>query len=90
MIAAYTFKQNDVAERKNRNIMNMIRYMLSKKHIPKIFWPEVMKWAMYVLNQSPTLFVKSKTPEEALSGRKPSVNHFRVFGCLSHVHVPDS
>ncbi|PNX64970.1 retrovirus-related Pol polyprotein from transposon TNT 1-94, partial [Trifolium pratense] len=30
------------------------------------------------------------TPEEAWSGRKPSVNHFRVFGCLAHVHIPDS
>lgn len=30
------------------------------------------------------------TPEEAWSGSKPSVEHFRVFGCLAHVHVPDS
>ena len=34
--------------------------------------------------------VKHKTPEEAWSGVKPSVEHFRVFGCISHVHVPDS
>ena len=31
---------------------------------------------------------KNKTPEEAWSEIKPSVEHFRVFGCLSHVHVP--
>ncbi|RVW45415.1 Retrovirus-related Pol polyprotein from transposon TNT 1-94 [Vitis vinifera] len=30
------------------------------------------------------------TPEEAWSGSKPSVDHFRVFGCISHVHIPDS
>ncbi|KAJ8621041.1 hypothetical protein MRB53_029570 [Persea americana] len=29
------------------------------------------------------------TPEEAWSRSKPSVNHFRVFGCISHVHIPD-
>ena len=34
--------------------------------------------------------VKKKTQEEAWSGVKPSVEHFRVFGCVSHVHVPDS
>jgi len=45
---------------------------------------------MYVFDQNPTLAVKSMTLEEAWSGRKPSINHFRVFGCLSHVHVPDS
>ena len=30
------------------------------------------------------------TPEEAWSGIKPSVEHFRVFGCVSHVHIPDA
>lgn len=30
------------------------------------------------------------TPEEAWSGSKTLVEHFRVFGCLAHVHVPDS
>ncbi|KAG8382153.1 hypothetical protein BUALT_Bualt05G0047000 [Buddleja alternifolia] len=39
--------------------------------------------------RSPTLAVKNKTPEEAWSGFKPSVTYFRVFGCVSHVHVPD-
>lgn len=29
-------------------------------------------------------------PKEAWSGSKPSVEHFRVFGCLAHVHVPDN
>ena len=43
-----------------------------------------------MLNRSPTLAVKSKTPEEAWNGLKPLVEHFRVFGCISHVHVPDN
>jgi hypothetical protein len=45
---------------------------------------------MYVFDRNPTLVVKNMTLEEAWSGRKPSINHFRVFGCLSHVYVPDS
>ncbi|GAA0173654.1 hypothetical protein LIER_41565 [Lithospermum erythrorhizon] len=36
----------------------------------------------------PTLAVKDMTPYEAWSGMKPSVDHFRVWGCLAHVHMP--
>ncbi|CAL2226145.1 unnamed protein product [Prunus armeniaca] len=68
----------------------MVRSMLAEKKIPKLFWPEAVNWTMHVLNRSPTFAVKNKTPEEAWSGYKPSVDHFRIFGCISHVHVPDS
>nr|KYP41024.1 Retrovirus-related Pol polyprotein from transposon TNT 1-94 [Cajanus cajan] len=70
--------------------MNMVRCMLLDKQIPKRFWPETLNWVMHVLNQSPTFAVKNKTPEKSWSGQKPSVKHFRVFGSLCHVHVPDS
>ena len=29
------------------------------------------------------------TPQEAWSGRKPAVDHFRIFGCIAYAHVPD-
>ena len=86
---AYTPQQNGVAERKNRTMMNMVRSMLSDKNIPKTFWPEAVNWTIYVLNRCPTLAVKNVTPEEAWSGVKPSVDHFWVFGCIAHVHVPE-
>jgi hypothetical protein len=41
------------------------------------------------MNRSPTHAGKNLTPEEAWSGMKPSVKHFRVFGCIAHVHIPD-
>lgn len=43
-----------------------------------------------MLNRSPTFAVKNQTPEEAWSGVKPTVDYFKVFGCVSHVHVLDS
>jgi transposase InsO family protein len=89
LTAAYTPQQNGVSERKNRTLLNMVRSMLSDMNVPKEFWPDAVKWATYVLNRSPTLAVKDMTPEEAWSGQKPSVHHFRVFGCLAHVHVHD-
>ena len=55
----------------------------------KSFCPELVNWTLHVLNRSPTLVVKNNIPEEAWSGIKSSVEHFRVFCCVSHVHVPD-
>jgi len=45
---------------------------------------------VHILDRSPTLAVRNKTPEEVWSGFKPSVSHFRIFGCIFHVHVPDN
>jgi len=77
------------AEWKNRTIMNMVRCLLTEKHMPKTFWAEAAQWTVHVLNRSPTSAVKGKTPEECRSGIKPNVEHFRVFGCIGHVHIPD-
>lgn len=89
LTAAYTPQQNGVAERKNRTILEMVRSMLSCKQVPKTFWPKAVNWTVHVLNRSPTLAVRNQTPEEAWSGTKPAVDHFRIFGCLAYVHVPD-
>ena len=88
LTSAYTPQQNGVAERKNRTIMNMVRSMLYDMKIPRSFCPEAANWAVHVLNRCPTLAVKDMTPEEAWGGSKLSVQYFRVFGCISHVHVP--
>lgn len=90
LTAAYTPQQNGVAERKNRTVMNLVRAILSERQVPKSFWPEAVRWTSHVLNRSPTIAVKDMTPEEAWSGKKPSVEHFRVFGCVGHVHIPDA
>ena len=79
LTAAFTPQQNGVTERKNRTIMNMVRIMISKKKLPKTFWPKVVNWTVHILNRSPTIAVKNKTLEEAWSGVKPLVEHFRVF-----------
>lgn len=68
LTAAYTPQQNGAVERKNRTIMNMVRCMLCDKQVPKIFWAEAAMWSVYVLNRSPTLVVKDKTPEEVWTG----------------------
>ncbi|CAL9029558.1 unnamed protein product [Prunus brigantina] len=69
---------------------NSNKSMLSAKQIPKTFGLEAVNWTVHVLNRCPTLAVKNKTPAEAWNGHKPSVDHFRIFGCIAHVHVPDT
>lgn len=89
LTASYTPQQNGVSERKNRTILNMVRSLLVKGGVPKSFWPETVLWSIHVLNRCPTFSVKNMTPEEAWSGRKPSVDHFKVFGCIAYAHIPD-
>jgi transposase InsO family protein len=90
LTTAYTPQQNGVAERKNRTVMNMVRAILYEKKVPRTLWAEAVNWSNYVLNRCPTLMVKNITPAEAWNGIKPSVDHFRVFGCIAHVHVPEA
>lgn len=89
LTAAFSPQQNGVAERKNRTLMNMVRCMLADKEVPKEFWPEAVNWAVHILNRCPTSAMKDMTPEEAWKEEKPSVEHFRIFGCIGHVHIPD-
>ncbi|CAJ2656651.1 unnamed protein product [Trifolium pratense] len=89
LTAAYTPHQNGVSERRNITIMNMVRSMLTNKNVPKTFWPEAVNWSVHILNRCPTFSVKNMTPEEAWCGHKPAVDHFRVFGSIAYVHVPD-
>ncbi|CAA7045430.1 unnamed protein product [Microthlaspi erraticum] len=84
-----TPQQNGVAERKNRTILEMARSMLKSKNLPKELWAEAVACAVYLSNRSPTRSVSGKTPQEARSGRKPGVSHLRVYGSISHAHVPD-
>ena len=32
--------------------------------------------------------MEDKTPQEVWIGKKPSLSHLRVFGCVAYVHVP--
>jgi hypothetical protein len=43
---------------------------------------------IYVQNKSPHRILNDMTPEEAFSGKKPNVEHLRIFGCLVYIHIP--
>jgi len=67
----------------------MVRSMLIGRKVPKIYWVEAAKCSAHLLNRCPTTVVHKQTPEEAWSGVKPFIDYFRMFGCLTHVYIPD-
>ena len=78
-------QQNGVVERKNRTIMSLVRSMLKEKNLPRELWGEAVNTAVYLLNRASTRSLKGLTPYEAWIGRKPSVEHLRIFGLVVHV-----
>jgi len=88
LIVAYTPQQNGVCERKNCTILNMVRSLLTMNGIPKSLWLEAVNWSIHILNRSSKHVVQYMTPEESWSGRKPVVDHFRIFGCIAYAHIP--
>ncbi|KAL0537088.1 hypothetical protein IC582_026058 [Cucumis melo] len=89
MTVPFTPQQNGVVERKNRTILNMARSMLKCKKMPKEFWAQAVECAVYLSNRSPIRSLWNKTPQQAWIGRKPSIGHLRVFGCMAYAHIPD-
>jgi hypothetical protein len=44
--------------------------------------------ACYLENRSPSSSLVEKNPHEVWTSNKPSLEHFRVFGCDAYVYVP--
>ena len=82
----YTPEQN-ASERGMRTIANAMRSMLVDSGLPQEFWEEAAATSVYLANRSFNPKV-SMTPFEALYGRRPDVDHLRIFGSLAYVHIP--
>ena len=67
----------------------MVRSLLARGGVPKMFLPEAVNWSIHVLIRSPTFSIQNMTPEEAWNERRPAVDYLRIFRCIVHAHVPD-
>jgi hypothetical protein len=78
--AAYTPQQNGVAERMKLTLIDMARSMMaefkSSYHLS-----EAISTACHSSNQLYLCKGFNKTPYEILSGNKPNIKYFWVFGC---------
>ncbi len=61
--------------------------MLNEKNLPNYFWDETVAITIYIMNQTPTATVHGMTPKEKFIGKKLDVSHFRLFSCITYVHV---
>nr|GEZ58005.1 retrovirus-related Pol polyprotein from transposon TNT 1-94 [Tanacetum cinerariifolium] len=76
-----TPQQNDIAERKNRTLIEAARTMLADSLLPIPFWDEAVNTACYVQNRVLVSKPHNKTPYELLHGRTPSIDFMTPFGC---------
>jgi transposase InsO family protein len=76
----YTPQQNGVVERKNRTLLDMARTMLDDYNSSDRFWAEAINTACYAINRLYLHRILKKTSYELLTGKKPNVSYFRVFG----------
>jgi hypothetical protein len=76
----YTPQQNGVVEMKNRTLLDMARTMLNEYKTQDQFWAEAINTACYSINLLYLHRILKKTSYELLTGKKPNVSYFRVFG----------
>ena len=88
----YAPQQNGLAERKNRQLLEVVRASLFGMNIPRFYWGEAVKSAVYLINRTPSQVIDFQTPQQKLQSLL-SIPHLpnlepRVFGCTVYVHIP--
>jgi hypothetical protein len=63
-------------------VVGVARTILKQRGMSAVFWGEAMVTTVYILNRSPTKALNGMMSYEVWHGRKPTVSHLRVFGCL--------
>ncbi|KAK9703865.1 hypothetical protein QE152_g29045 [Popillia japonica] len=88
--APYCHEQNGAAEREIRTIVESARSMLYTKDLPLYLWAEAVNTSVYILDRTPNVHTPNSTPFELWTGRKPVLNHLKVFGSEVFLHIPDN
>ncbi|KAG8484503.1 hypothetical protein CXB51_023752 [Gossypium anomalum] len=84
-------KQNGVAERMNRTILEKVRCMLSNAELGKKFWAEAVTYACHLINRLPSAAINEKTPIEIWTGKSATdYDSLHVFGSTAYYHVKES
>jgi hypothetical protein len=83
----YKLQQNEIAERRSRTLMDMMRSMMAYAGLQIVFWGEALSTTAYILNKVKT---KSKplTPFEIWTGHQLDMTNLKVWGCKAHVFIP--
>ncbi|GJS31769.1 retrovirus-related pol polyprotein from transposon TNT 1-94 [Tanacetum coccineum] len=82
----YTPEQNDVAERRNRTLIEAARTMLNGSVLSKHFWTDAVRTACYTQNISIIVKRHDKTSYEIFKERIPDISYFHMFKCPVFIH----
>lgn len=86
--APYIHEENGRAEREIQTLSGRARSMLKAAGLPDSMWLEAVNTAAYLSNRVTCSLDQKKTPYEHWFGKKPELDHLRIFGCDAYVHVP--
>ena len=85
---AYTPQHNEVAERKNRHLVETARTLLLYHKVPQRFWGDAILAACYLINRMPSSVLHDQIPHSTLLPTQPLFYlPPRVFGCVCFVHI---
>ena len=76
----YSFQSNNMVERKNKILMDMVNSIFISSRVPKNLWEEALVSACYILNRI-SFKHNDLTPYEIWKHRKPNLSHLKVWGC---------
>jgi hypothetical protein len=81
MSCPYTPKQNGLAERKHRYILETAITLLQTAHLPPKFWFRACATSIYLINRMPCQILQLKSPYFLLYGSPLVITHLWIFGC---------
>jgi hypothetical protein len=68
-------------------LIDIARAMLGEYKTPEQFWSEVVNTACHAINRLYLHCLLKKTTYEFLTGNKPNVSYFHVFGSKCYILV---
>ena len=86
--APHSPHQNGTAERSWHSLSEMGRCLLIEAKLPEYLWTYAVLTASYICNRCYNVRL-NKTPYEAFTGVKPSVQNMNIFGTVCYVYVQE-
>ena len=86
--APHIHQQNGQAEHLIDTILEKSESMRTHAECPQSWWEFSFETAVHVYNRTPLRQTNWKTQYENIFGKKPDVQYFMTFGCLTWVYQP--
>ncbi|GJW04796.1 retrotransposon protein, putative, ty1-copia subclass [Tanacetum coccineum] len=80
----YTPQHNEVSEKRNRTLLDMVRSMMNLTTLLLSFWDYALEFVARILNMVPTKKV-DKIPYKLWYGKVPNLSYLKVWGYEEHV-----